>query len=308
MGRLVSVLVIAVAVLLGGTVALGAIPGAGGKIDGCYTKVGGIVRVIDKAKGEACGSKLETPLSWNQTGPSGAPGSAGPMGEKGDSGPAGLPGGKGEKGDAGPAGEPGEKGEKGDIGPAGEPGGKGEKGDTGPAGEPGGKGEKGDTGPAGANGAPGDKGDTGDRGPAGPPGPAGTTGQSADTSLGTAAAILAPGVFTPLPALTRTVSLPAHTALYVSTDGGMLNHDLSKAATVDVVLRLDGNDVRFQRLSVGGGEAETWSMASALTLTPGAHTIDVAARLNFGSAGSVEVSGDNNSALQGQLTVLTLKT
>jgi hypothetical protein len=107
---LVSVLVIAVAVLLGGSVALGAIPGAGGKIDGCYTKVGGIVRVIDKAKGEACGSKLETPLSWNQTG------AAGPAGPKGDMGPAGAPG---EKGDAGPAGPAGAAGEKGDAGPPG---------------------------------------------------------------------------------------------------------------------------------------------------------------------------------------------
>src|SRR3954453_21812932 len=119
MGRLVSVLVIAVAVLLGGSVALGAIPGAGGKIDGCYTKVGGIVRVIDKAKGEACGSKLETPLSWNQTG------AAGPAGPKGDIGPAGAPG---EKGGAGPAGAAGEKG---DAGPAGA---AGEKGDAGPPG------------------------------------------------------------------------------------------------------------------------------------------------------------------------------
>jgi hypothetical protein len=122
MGRLVSVLVIAVAVLLGGSVALGAIPGAGGKIDGCYTKVGGIVRVIDKAKGEACGSKLETPLSWNQTG------AAGPAGPKGDMGPAGAPG---EKGDAGPAGAAGEKG---DAGPAGPAGAAGEKGDAGPPG------------------------------------------------------------------------------------------------------------------------------------------------------------------------------
>ncbi len=104
MGRLVSVLVIAVAVLLGGSVALGAIPGAGGKIDACYTKVGGIVRVIDKAKGETCGSKLETPLSWNQTGP------AGPAGPKGDTGPAGAPG---EKGDAGPAGLAGTTGQTG---------------------------------------------------------------------------------------------------------------------------------------------------------------------------------------------------
>jgi collagen triple helix repeat protein len=111
MGRFVSVLVIAVAVLLGGSVALGAIPGAGGKIDGCYTKVGGVVRVIDKAKGEACGSKLETPLSWNQTGPSGPAGPAGPKGEKGEKGDIGPAGVDGDKGDAGPPGAAGTAGQ-----------------------------------------------------------------------------------------------------------------------------------------------------------------------------------------------------
>jgi hypothetical protein len=295
MSRSVCVLVIAVTVLVGGSVAFGAIPGGGGRIDGCYTKVGGVVRVIDKAKGESCGTKLETPLSWNQTGPSGPSGPAGPSGPKG------------EKGDSGADGPPGATGEKGDTGADGLPGATGDKGDKGDTGD------KGDIGPAGADGAPGakgdkgDKGNAGDRGPAGPPGPAGTTGQSADTLLGTAG-ISAQVAFTPLPALTRTVSLPAQTALYVSTDGGMINHDFSQRTTVDVVLRLDGNDVRFQRLSVGSGEAETWSMASALTLTPGAHTIDVAARLLLGPVGSAEVSGNNSSALQGQLTVVTMKT
>jgi Collagen triple helix repeat (20 copies) len=133
MGRSVSVVVIAVAVLLGGSVAFGAIPGTEGKIDGCYTKIGGVVRVVDKAKSESCNSKLETPLSWNQAG------AAGPVGPKGDTGPAGV---KGEKGDTGAAGAAGANGEKGDVGADGI---KGEKGDVGPPGLAGTTGQTGST-------------------------------------------------------------------------------------------------------------------------------------------------------------------
>ena len=299
MGRSVSVFVIAAAVLLGGSVAFGAIPGAGGKIDGCYTKVGGVVRVVDKAKGEACSSKLETPLSWNQTGPAG---SVGAKGDKGDTGPAGLPGEKGATGPAGADGLPGAKGEKGDTGLAGADGAPGAKGD---------KGDKGDTGPAGADGAPGvkgdkgDKGDTGDRGPAGPPG---TTGQSADTVLGDSTLTLTfASSFIPIPGLTEVVSAPATTPLYVSTDGGVLNNSTAAAAaTADVVLRLDGNAVRFERLSAASQGFETWSMASTIVLTPGPHTIDVAVRAP--SSANLFVSGDNNSALQAQLSVLKIRT
>jgi hypothetical protein len=240
MGRLVSVLVIAVAVLVGGSVALGAIPGAGGKIDGCYTKVGGIVRVIDKAKGEACGSKLETPLSWNQTG------AAGPAGPKGDTGPAGL---KGEKGDAGLAGAAGARGEKGDTGADGAPGAKGDAG------------------------APGEKGD------AGPAGLAGTTGQTGTTVFGgTPITLTGPG--TPTPVLTRIVMSSADTVLYISTDGGIFNLDPSSGGYVDIALRVDGVAVREERVYVDNvGGVERWSLSTARMLPPGFHEVDVVARL-----------------------------
>jgi hypothetical protein len=96
-----------------GGVALATIPGGDGVIHSCYSNTGGL-RVIDAAAG-GCRSN-ETALSWNQQGPAGAPGPAGP------SGPA------GPKGDTGPAGPAGPKGDAGPIGPA------GPKGDTGPAG------------------------------------------------------------------------------------------------------------------------------------------------------------------------------
>ncbi len=81
-----------VAVLLVGGIARATIPGDGGVINGCYGKVGGVVRVIDVAKGEKCVTTLETPLSWNQKGQKGEPGLPGA---------AGAPGMNGSNGDDG---------------------------------------------------------------------------------------------------------------------------------------------------------------------------------------------------------------
>jgi uncharacterized protein DUF11/collagen triple helix repeat protein len=120
-------------VCLGVGVAASSIPDADGTIRGCYTKLGGVLRVIDPAKGESCKS-FEVPISWSQTGPQGTqglPGPAGPPGPAGDAGPAGEPG---PEGPAGPAGEKGDPGPEGPPGAQGEPGPPGEKGDPGPAG------------------------------------------------------------------------------------------------------------------------------------------------------------------------------
>ena len=93
-----------VALVAGGVgIAAGAIPTSSGKIDGCALKLTGSVRVIDKEAGQSCLARLETPLSWNATGPQGPPGA---KGEQGIGGP---------QGDAGARGEPGEKGEPGSI-------------------------------------------------------------------------------------------------------------------------------------------------------------------------------------------------
>jgi Collagen triple helix repeat (20 copies) len=158
-------------------VATGAIPGGNGTISACYTKVGGLVRVIDveKDRPERCTS-FERPLSWNQQGAAGPPCAAGP---------AGPPGPQGEPG------PPGERGPQGEPGAQGDPGAPGEKGDPG---EPGPQGEKGD---------PGERGLQGEQGPPGPPGPAGD-GSDGFRSSDTA--------FVPLgtnPRVVRTLSLPA---------------------------------------------------------------------------------------------------
>jgi hypothetical protein len=108
-GRTLLAATIAALLAGGAGAAVASIPGSGGQIDGCYTKIGGVLRVIDAEKGEKC-SRLETAITWSQTGP------AGPAGLPGN---AGAPGPKGDQGAQGPQGErgvPGERGEQGDPG------------------------------------------------------------------------------------------------------------------------------------------------------------------------------------------------
>ncbi len=75
-----------------GGIAWAAIPGDDGLIRGCYTKVGGILRVIDTAKGQHCHGTLEVPITWSQQGPQGDPGAQGPAGRTGAAGRDGTDG------------------------------------------------------------------------------------------------------------------------------------------------------------------------------------------------------------------------
>jgi hypothetical protein len=74
----------AIATMLVGGVAWATIPGDGGLIQGCYTKVGGILRVIDTDKGQHC-LGIEAPITWSQKGPKGDPGANGANGTPGTS-------------------------------------------------------------------------------------------------------------------------------------------------------------------------------------------------------------------------------
>src|SRR5580765_8137512 len=142
--RIGGVTVVLVALVVGAGAAFAKI-GAGGTVNGCYEKRGGMLRVIDpSAKCKAS----EVALAWNQ---------AGAQSPKGDAGPAGPAGARGDNGSAGP------QGPKGDAGP------------VGPKGEAGPQDAKGDPGAAGAQGPKGDAGATGPQGPAGPQGPPGTS-------------------------------------------------------------------------------------------------------------------------------------
>jgi hypothetical protein len=264
------------ATALAGGIAWAAIPGDGGVISGCYTKIGGLVRVIDTAKAQTCNGTLENPISWNQQGPKGdigATGPVGPAGPKGDTGPqgpkgdtgaagpqgptgvtgpqgpTGVTGPKGDKGDTGAAGPQGPKGDTGDTGAQGPQGPKGETGATGPQGLQGPKGDKGDTGAAGpqgptgdtgSQGPPGPKGDTGATGPQGPPG---TTGQDVTTAYGTGQLFLTvPGAGPfPVQGLQRTIQVPPNSVLYISTDGGAQTTSTSPSgySIVDVGIYVD---------------------------------------------------------------------
>lgn len=71
------VAVAALMVALGG-VAWASIPDPGGVIHGCYAKSTGALRVVDTSKPTGVCSEKQVPISWNQTGPQGVPGPAGP--------------------------------------------------------------------------------------------------------------------------------------------------------------------------------------------------------------------------------------
>jgi hypothetical protein len=111
-----SLAAITAALIAGAAAAFASIPAADGTINGCYTKVGGVLRVIDTAKGESCNPRLETALKWSQTGPAGPAGLPGPKGDTGQTGPAGP---KGDTGPAGPKGDTGSAGPQCDTGPQG---------------------------------------------------------------------------------------------------------------------------------------------------------------------------------------------
>ncbi len=93
-----------VVVIAGTGIGVAAIPAGNGTISACYGKLGGVVRVIDTAKGQRCSNQLESPLSWSQTGPQGLPGSPGQPGLPGKDGV------DGEDGEPGPPGPPGQSG------------------------------------------------------------------------------------------------------------------------------------------------------------------------------------------------------
>jgi hypothetical protein len=101
--------------LMLGTVALAAIPGAGGVITACYTPRLNVLRLIDVQNGQKC-FRSEQQITWNQVGPQGIPGTPG---LKGDTGPQGLQGLPGTPGAQGLQGLPGAIGPKGDTGPQG---------------------------------------------------------------------------------------------------------------------------------------------------------------------------------------------
>jgi hypothetical protein len=118
---------------LGGVAAATGVVGSGAQIHGCVSSNGQLTVLTH---GHTC-TKHQTPISWNEQGPTGAVGPIGPVGPAGATGPAGAAGAAGLKGDTGDQGVPGPPGAKGDTGDKGLPGPKGDTGDQGPQGLPG---------------------------------------------------------------------------------------------------------------------------------------------------------------------------
>ena len=127
-------------------VASGADPGL--TYYGCMTSKGGTLYNVNTNGTVSCKSG-DTPVSWNQEGPQGLQGPAGPQGEQGAQGPAGP---QGEQGIAGPDGHQGETGLTGPEGPQGPQGFPGPQGPPGPQGQPGLQGPQGFPGPMGPQG------------------------------------------------------------------------------------------------------------------------------------------------------------
>ena len=111
--RLLLVSVAAAAAFVVAGFAVGAIPGAGGVIHGCYLNSNGQLRVIDSG---SCKSG-ETALDWNGQGVAGAIGATGPSGATGASGAAGAVGATGATGATGAKGDTGATGASGPAGP-----------------------------------------------------------------------------------------------------------------------------------------------------------------------------------------------
>jgi hypothetical protein len=148
----------------------------------------------------------------------------------------------------------------------------------------------------------------------------GTTGQTATTAFGTTALSLTSvsGTYTAVPGLNQTITVPANSVVYISTDGGVAANSgtADAGATVDVALFVDGSLAgsvrRLLPRNTSGAPGttlmagfETWSMALSTDLNESTHTIEVGARLADGARAIV--SGNSNSQLQGKLTVLILK-
>lgn len=99
------------AILFTGIIAFASIPGGDGVINGCYSKSGGALRVIDGSVTQ-CKSG-ETSLNFNQTGPQGPQGPAGPQGPQGQQGSQGATGATGNTGSIGATGPTGPAGANG---------------------------------------------------------------------------------------------------------------------------------------------------------------------------------------------------
>jgi len=81
------------------------------------------------------------------------------------------------------------------------------------------------------------------------------------------------------------------------------------ALVIDGVVAANGGYKRIVAANTTGivTMISNFDMSQAIPLTPGAHTIKVAAKGNGGASSPALVSGDSTSVLQGELTVTIVK-
>lgn len=151
------------------------------------------------------------------------------------------------------------------------------------------------------------------------PGASGALGQSATSSFGSAALGVTSSMttYTLIPGLSQTITVPDDCSIHISSDGGVqttVTSNPSGVSRVDVALFIDGQiapDAGFRRITaantggVSSNNIANWHMTLATQLPPGQHTVEVRTRFDGGQ--TAIVSGDTNSPLQGQLTVMILK-
>jgi hypothetical protein len=143
----------------------------------------------------------------------------------------------------------------------------------------------------------------------------GTTGQNSVSVFGTGFVDVAPSPQSSglIPGLSATINVPAGSVTIISTDGGVQVNSTSSNAAALVAIRVGIDNVTMGARQVGAANTSgiafmiaNWSIHRSVELPPGSHTIVVAAAGVGGNSPAI-VSGNANSALQGTLTVTTLK-
>jgi hypothetical protein len=144
---------------------------------------------------------------------------------------------------------------------------------------------------------------------------------AANTVYGASAAVVTSTSQLFLPGLSQTITVPANTMVYISTDGGGQTNSVATTAfsIVDVAVVVDNlllPNGFFRRIFCSNPTFNTtgvvipacnWSLGGAVALSPGTHTIAVVGSLVSTSNAPAVVSGDANSVYQGTLTVMFLK-
>lgn len=144
-----------------------------------------------------------------------------------------------------------------------------------------------------------------------------TGGQTSTSYFTTASTAINTGTaLTYLSGFPVNIDVPTNTTIMVSSDVGVLTNNNGNAgfSMVDIVLLVDGTLLTnggYQRVMPAnnantGGTIDYASFSQSIELTPGTHTIGLAAA-GTGVGNNATVGGDNTSVLQGEVTVTILK-